>query len=64
VVEWGALGSLFVIGALSFHDARPRGASEIDYREDDEFQVGDFLVGLQFRTTNYASTPIVFAAEG
>ena len=34
VVEWGAFGFLFVIGTLSFHDARPRGASEIDYRDD------------------------------
>ena len=25
VVEWGALGFLFVIGTLSFADARPRG---------------------------------------
>ena len=49
VVEWGAFGFLFVIGALSFHDARPRGASEMDYQEDDEFRVGDFLTGLQFR---------------
>ncbi len=49
MVEWGAFGFLFVIGALSFHDARPRGASEMDYQEDDEFRVGDFLTGLQFR---------------
>jgi hypothetical protein len=49
VVEWGALAFLFVVGALSFHDARPRGASEIEYREDDEFLVGDFLAGLRFR---------------
>jgi hypothetical protein len=49
VVEWGALGFLFVIGALSFYDARPRGGSEIDYREGDEFRVGDFLACLQFR---------------
>ena len=49
VVEWGAFGFLFVIGALSFHDARPRGASEIDYRDDDEFRVGDFLECIGYR---------------
>jgi hypothetical protein len=41
--ESGALGFLFAIGVLSFADARPRGASEINYREQDEFGVGDFL---------------------
>jgi hypothetical protein len=49
VVEWGAFGFLFVIGTLSFHDARPRGASEIDYRDDDEFRVGDFLDCIRYR---------------
>ena len=49
VVECGAFGFLFVIGALSFHDARPRGASEADYRDDDEFRVGDFLECIRYR---------------
>jgi len=49
VVEWGAFGFLFVIGALSFHDARPRGASQVDYRDDDEFRVGDFLECIRYR---------------
>lgn len=39
----GALGLLFAIGVLSFADARPRGTSDINYREQDEFGVGDFL---------------------
>ena len=51
VVEWGAFGFLFVIGALSFHDARPRGASEIDYRDDDEFRGGDFLECMRYRNS-------------
>lgn len=38
VVEWGALGFLFVIGVLSFADARPRGFSEREYVERDEFR--------------------------
>jgi hypothetical protein len=33
---------------LSFGDARPRGASEMHYREEDEFGVGDFLNGLSY----------------
>ena len=41
--ESGALGFLFAIGLLSFADARPRGASELDYRETDEFSVSDFI---------------------
>lgn len=48
VVEWGAIGFLFVIGALSFYDARSRGLSKIDYREDDEFRLGDFLESLRY----------------
>lgn len=48
-IEWGALGFLFVIGALSFADARTRGLSERDYIERDEFGVADFLARLKFR---------------
>jgi hypothetical protein len=44
----GALGVLFAIGVLSFADARPRGASEMHYREQDEFGVGDFLNCLSY----------------
>lgn len=39
----GALGFLFALGVLSFEDARPRGASEMHFQEQDEFGVGDFL---------------------
>jgi hypothetical protein len=44
----GALGFLFAVGVLSFADARPRGASEMHYREQDEFGVGDFLNCLSY----------------
>jgi hypothetical protein len=44
----GALGVLFAMGVLSFTDARPRGASEMHYREQDEFGVGDFLNCLSY----------------
>jgi hypothetical protein len=49
VVEWGALGFLFAIGVLSFADARPRGLSERECIESDDFQVADLLAGLRFR---------------
>jgi len=45
---WGAFGFLFVIGALSFADARPRESSMIEYIQNDEFQVGDFLQCLSW----------------
>lgn len=48
VVERGALGFLFVIGVLSFADARPRGFSDGEYVERDEFRLADFLAGLKF----------------
>ena len=36
--EWGALGFLFVLGVLSFADAKPRNLSVADYSEKDESQ--------------------------
>ena len=47
-VEWGSLGFIFVLGASSFADARPRGMSEAEFREDDEFGVADFIKCLGF----------------
>jgi hypothetical protein len=47
-LEWGAFGFLFVIGTLSFADARPRESSVIEYVERDEFQVGDFIKCLHW----------------
>ena len=46
--EWGAFGFMFVLGVLSFVDARPRNASSVDYHEKDEFTVADFIEGLRF----------------
>jgi hypothetical protein len=43
IVEWAAFGFLFTLATLSFHDARPRGRSEIDYLPNDEFTVADFF---------------------
>ena len=49
IVEWAAFGFLFVLAALSFQDARPRGMSQVDYQPKDEFTVGDFLDSLSFK---------------
>lgn len=45
---WGAFGFLFVIGTLSFTDARPRELSAIDFVERDEFRVSDFINCLRW----------------
>lgn len=47
-VEWAAFGFLFALAALSFHDARPRGVSDRDFVDDDEFTAADLLAGLRF----------------
>ncbi len=49
IVEWAAFGFLFTLAQLSFHDARPRGASELDYRPEDMFEVDDFFECLSFK---------------
>ena len=48
IVEWGAFGFLFVLAALPFHDARPRGMSEPDFETEDVLTVVDFLDALSF----------------
>lgn len=46
--EWGSFGFLFVLGALSFEEAKPREASALEYQEKDEFRLADFIEGLRF----------------
>ena len=48
VVAWGAIGFMFVVAVMSFQDARPRGASELEYDETDMLRASDFLEGLRF----------------
>ena len=48
IVEWAAFGMIFALAVLSFHDARPRGHSDMDFEDDDEFTVCDLLEGLRF----------------
>jgi hypothetical protein len=47
-VEDGALALIFALAVLSFHDARPRGSSHIDYVEGDEWTVDDLVSRLRF----------------
>lgn len=53
-VPWAAIPVVHVIGALSFGDARPRGASDIDYREDDEWTLADLVQRLRFEPRGLA----------
>jgi hypothetical protein len=48
-VEWGAFGFIFVLAILSFADSRPRGISEIDYNENDEFLIENLFDCLRFK---------------
>ena len=48
IAEWGSLGFLFVLGVLSFADAKQRNLSIADYSEKDDFGLADFIRGLQF----------------
>lgn len=47
-VEFSAFGLIYVLGALSFSDGRPRGYSERDFNERDDWTVGDMLHHLRF----------------
>jgi len=48
LVEWGAFGFLYALTALSFHDARPRGTSAVEFHSEDRFTVADFLEAVSF----------------
>ena len=47
-VEDGALALVFAVAALSFHDARPRGTSDVDYTERDDWTLEDLCRHLHF----------------
>ena len=57
-VEWGSFGFLFVLGVLSFADARPRGMSGSEFREKDEFGLADVL-----RCPTFARGELHFSAD-
>jgi hypothetical protein len=46
--EWGTFGFMFVVGVLSFAEAKPRNASVLEYEEKDEFRLADFIERLRF----------------
>jgi len=46
-VPWAAVPLIYVVSALSFMDARPRGSSDIDFFAEDEWRVADVLLRLQ-----------------
>ncbi len=48
IIEWSAMGLLFTLAALSFDDARPRGHSELDFMENDQLTMKDFLGDLHY----------------
>jgi hypothetical protein len=39
---------MFVLGVLSFVEAKPRNASVLEYEEKDEFSLADFVERLRF----------------
>ena len=43
-----ALALIYAVGLMSFVEARPRGRSERDYRDDDEWTLADLVRGLVF----------------
>jgi hypothetical protein len=43
-----AIGLIYVLGLLSFHDGRPCGASERWFEDDDQFTAADMLRHLTF----------------
>lgn len=48
LLESCALGVIYALGVLSFHAARPRGSSGIDFAEKDDWMVADMLRALTF----------------
>ncbi len=48
-VSWAAVPLIYTIAALSFADARPRGLSEPDYQEGDEWLIADTLRRIQLQ---------------
>lgn len=72
--DW-AIGVLFTLSLMSFSFAAPRGASEMHFVPDEEWNMGYFVKGLRYRwkklcfTSDYVSgrlmkTDIAFEPDG
>ena len=48
IAEWACFGLIFALAVFSFADARPRGLSDRDFVDDDEFTVNDLFECLRF----------------
>jgi hypothetical protein len=48
LIESCAFGLIFVLGVLSFADARPRGVSGNWFEDDDQFTAADMIRNLRF----------------
>ena len=48
LLESCAFGLIYVLGLLSFHDGRPRGASGKWFEDEDQFTAADMLRHLEF----------------
>ena len=48
IAEWASFGLIFALAVFSFADARPRGLSDRDFIDDDEFTVADLFECLCF----------------
>lgn len=48
IAEWGSFGLIFALAVLSFAEATPRGHSDVDFIEEDEFRVADFFDCLHY----------------
>ncbi len=46
-VPWAAVPLIYALSVMSFADGRPRGVSEIEYVENDEWTVADVIARLQ-----------------
>ena len=46
--EWAAIPFIFTVMVLSFHDARPRGLSGVDFAATDQWETDDMLRHLRF----------------
>jgi hypothetical protein len=57
-LPWATIPIIYAVAALSFSDARPRGASGVHYIEKDEWRIADMVLGLHLEAVG-----LVFDAD-